>query len=59
LEYKLRYSQYEAFNMDRWVSKKRLNQYQEYKKEQQKQMDEMAKNNTFKMPSIGNIRRFR
>jgi hypothetical protein len=44
LVYKLGYSEEEAFNLDRWVVKKRLQQYEKYQKEKQKQMESLNKN---------------
>jgi len=45
LVYKLGYSEEEVLRMERWVAKKRLNQFEKYQKEKQKHMkDEMAKN---------------
>jgi hypothetical protein len=44
LVYKLGYSEEEVLKLDRWVVKRRLDQFEKYQKEKQKQMESLNKN---------------
>jgi hypothetical protein len=53
LVYKLFYTETDAMNLERWVSKRRISQYEKYQKEKQKQMEELKnQNKNFSKPSM-------
>jgi hypothetical protein len=52
LEYKLHFQESEALNIERWVAKKRIKQYKEYKKEEKESLKKATEHKKGTVPRI-------